>query len=220
MTKKQKKNYHFFYKTINLINDKYYYGAHSTKNLEDGYLGSGKYLKRSINKYGEDNFKLEIIEFFDNREDLLQKEKNVVNEDMITDENCMNLRPGGFGGFSSEEQKENARKSNLKQKWLKENDEIWYGKCCENKKKALLKQYEDGTRENRYWYDWNGKTHTDEAKRKIGEKNSISQKGNKNSQHNTCWILNKKEKKCVKIKNVDLDKHLKLGWEKGRKMKW
>ena len=56
-----KKSYHFLYKTTNLINNKYYYCVHSTKNLNDGYLGSGKYLKRSINKYGKENFNLQYV---------------------------------------------------------------------------------------------------------------------------------------------------------------
>lgn len=218
MTKKI--HYHFLYKTTNLINNKYYYGVHSTKNLTDGYLGSGKYLKRSINKYGQENFKIEIIQFFNDRESLLEKEKEIVNENTLLDENCMNLRPGGFGGFSSKEQSKNAKKSNEKQKWLKENDIEWFKKCCENKKKSLLNQYKNGTREKLYFYDWKGKKHLEESKRKIGEKNSINQKGEKNSQFGTCWIINENEKKCIKINNDILDDYLSKGWKKGRKMNW
>jgi len=216
MTKKSKK-YHFFYKTTNLINNKYYYGVHSTKNLKDGYLGSGKYLRRSINKYGEENFKIEIIEFFDDRDALLEKEKEFVNENVISDKNCMNLRTGGFGGFSSEEQRKNAHKSNEKQKWLKENDKEWYKKKCNSIKIALLKQYDDGVREKLYFYNWNDKKHSEETKRKIGEKNSIKQKGEKNSQFGTCWVMNKD--KSIKIRKEDLEKYLSSGWIKGRKIK-
>lgn len=36
------KKYHFLYKTTNLLNSKVYYGMHSTNDLNDGYLGSGR----------------------------------------------------------------------------------------------------------------------------------------------------------------------------------
>ena len=52
--------HHIIYQTTNLINNKRYIGYHSTDNLDDGYLGSGKILKQSIEKNGVDNFKREI----------------------------------------------------------------------------------------------------------------------------------------------------------------
>ena len=43
--------YHYFYKITNKLNNHYYYGIHSTDNLNDGYMGSGRKLRRAINKY-------------------------------------------------------------------------------------------------------------------------------------------------------------------------
>jgi len=60
---------------------------------------------------------------------------------------------------------------------------------------------------------WTNKKHTDETKEKIGIKNSISQKGDKNSQYGTCWITNGIENK--KIKKTDL---IPAGWKLGRKI--
>ena len=91
------KKYHYLYKTTNLINNKYYYGIHSTNNLVDGYLGSGIYLRRAIRKYGKDNFKREIIKMFDNREELVQGEINLITEDVLKDKQNMNCQYGGEG---------------------------------------------------------------------------------------------------------------------------
>lgn len=71
---------------------------HSTDNLDDGYLGSGKYLKNAVNYYGKEKFKREILNFFDSREILKEKEIELVTKDFIKEPLCMNLQIGGFGG--------------------------------------------------------------------------------------------------------------------------
>jgi len=93
--------YHYFYKITNLINGHFYYGAHSTNNLNDHYFGSGIKLKEAIKKYGKENFKLEIIKFFNTREELSEYEFNIVNEDLIKSKECYNICPGGLGSFNS-----------------------------------------------------------------------------------------------------------------------
>lgn len=58
------KKYNYFYKITNKINRKYYYGVHSTDNLNDGYMGSGVRLLAAFKKYGIKNFYKEIVDFF------------------------------------------------------------------------------------------------------------------------------------------------------------
>lgn len=99
MPRKKEKRYHYLYKTTNLINGKFYIGVHSTFNLNDGYLGSGKRLKYSINKYGRENFKIEILEFFENQIEKFQRESEIVNDKLLQDPLCMNLKYGGEGSF-------------------------------------------------------------------------------------------------------------------------
>ena len=65
----KEKTYNFVYKTTNLINGKYYFGKHSTNNLDDGYLGSGTALLFAIDKYGKENFSRKIICFYDTEKD-------------------------------------------------------------------------------------------------------------------------------------------------------
>jgi hypothetical protein len=91
------KNYHYLYRTTNLINENYYYGIHSTNNLNDGYLGSGRRLRHSIRKYGKENFKREILYYFDNREELTKAEEDILTEEMLRDKMCMNIQHGGEG---------------------------------------------------------------------------------------------------------------------------
>jgi hypothetical protein len=92
--------FYIIYKTTCLVNNKSYIGKHKTKDLNDGYLGSGKYLKRAIQKYGEVNFTKEILYVFDNEHEMNEKEHELVNESYIKDVNNYNLCIGGKGGFS------------------------------------------------------------------------------------------------------------------------
>ena len=98
MAKKNKYNY--LYKITNLINGMYYYGIHTTKNLNDGYMGSGSNIKKAYDEYGVENFKKEIIEFFETRDLAALKEREIVNEDLIKNPNCYNIILGG-GNFTT-----------------------------------------------------------------------------------------------------------------------
>ena len=91
--------YYTVYKTTNQVNGKFYIGSHKTKNPNDDYLGSGKYLKYAIEKYGRDNFVKEVLFVFDNPTDMYAKEAELVNIDFIAETNTYNLKQGGFGGF-------------------------------------------------------------------------------------------------------------------------
>ncbi|HSG32822.1 MAG TPA: hypothetical protein VLB82_14915 [Thermodesulfobacteriota bacterium] len=216
---RKKKKYHYIYKTTCSVTNKFYIGMHSTNKLDDGYIGSGKRLWFSINYHGKENHEVEIIEYCDSREELKKREKEIVNEELLNEYLCMNLVIGGEGGrgFTFEEQKLNAEKSNAKQKILRETDPEWKKRESENMSKGQKKVYEEGRREKFYFYDWTGKKLSEEAKRKIGERNSEQQKGERNSQFGTCWITRDGVNK--KIKKQELEIYAQRGWEKGRKLK-
>lgn len=94
---RQQKKYNYFYKITNNINNHYYYGIHSTDNINDGYMGSGYRLQYAYKKYGIENFSKDILEYFDTREECAQHEADVVTESLVLDDNCYNIVQGGEG---------------------------------------------------------------------------------------------------------------------------
>jgi len=90
--------YHTVYKTVNLINDKFYIGKHSTDDLEDGYLGSGLLIQHAIELYGRENFDKEILHLTETAEQASFLEKELVTQDLLNNPQCYNLALGGVGG--------------------------------------------------------------------------------------------------------------------------
>ena len=76
----------------------YYIGIHRGE-LNDGYIGSGKLFLRKYNK-NPNNFKRTILNVFDNYDDALKMESQLVNKNTIEEEKCLNLKIGGEGGGS------------------------------------------------------------------------------------------------------------------------
>lgn len=95
--------YFLIYKITNTLNEKFYIGKHKTDTIEDGYMGSGVALKAAYKKYGKEFFRKEILHYCDTESDMYALERRIVNEDMINDPKCYNMRIGGEGGFSREE---------------------------------------------------------------------------------------------------------------------
>lgn len=98
------------YCTINLINKKIYIGQHLTENPNkfDNYLGCGVYSNKpstynkpktnfqyAVQKYGPSNFKRIIIKIFDNREDALCLESEIVDENFLSRKDVYNEVLGG-----------------------------------------------------------------------------------------------------------------------------
>ena len=89
--------YHYFYKIVNNVNDNFYYGIHSTYDLDDNYKGSGTRLKSAYKKYGLKNFTKYILHFFDTRNELLKYEREIVTPCLCNESNCYNIVVGGSG---------------------------------------------------------------------------------------------------------------------------
>lgn len=90
---------HFIiYKTTNRLNGRYYIGMHECVDLDDGYLGSGRRIKAEIKKYGRENFVRGVLQTLASREEMKFAEEALVNEKLLTDPTCLNLKNGGEGG--------------------------------------------------------------------------------------------------------------------------
>jgi len=200
------KKYHFLYKTTCLTTGRYYYGIHSTDDLEDGYLGSGRRLRYSVRKYGKEAHQKEVLEFFDDRQALLAKEAEVVTLNEIAKEDCMNIIPGGWCGNRKASELGNAR---IKE--LRKTDSEFNRAFIEN-----LRQIGKKTK-NLNPQAFKGRRHTDEARRRMSEKAS-DRIGVKNSQFGTCWIYNLEEEISKRVPVSDVDAWLAKGWLRGRKM--
>jgi hypothetical protein len=90
--------FHTIYKTTNLMSGKFYIGYHKTENPDDTYLGSGKYLRNAIAKYGTTSFKKEILFVFPDATPAFLKEEELVRMSR-SNPLCMNIRKGGSGGW-------------------------------------------------------------------------------------------------------------------------
>lgn len=219
---RKKPHIHYIYKTTCNITKRYYIGMHSTSNLEDGYLGSGKRLRYSIRKYGKENHTKEILEFLPTREELIIRESEIVDKILISDKMNMNLCVGGQGGFISSDGVKKGRKKTdkiLLEKYGKDFRKIisknYQNSLSNNEKKERNEKIKNKLKEINFNHStFKGRHHSNESKNKIGKSNSLKQKGKKNSQYGTCWITNGVESK--KIYKGDL---IPKGWKLGRIIK-
>lgn len=188
--------FYTIYKITNLVNGKIYIGSHKTKNLDDSYMGSGKYLKHAQQKHGIENFRKDILFVFDTSEEMYSKEAELVNEDFIAEENTYNIKVGGFGGFDYVNKNRDY------------SDPEYRSKISRSVSKAKL-----GVPHPRTW-----KTlikHKESTKQKISLSMQGKQTGSKNSQFGTVWIKHElfRSRKC----SLDLyPLYYEQGWGKGR----
>jgi len=120
--------FYTIYKTTNTINGKTYIGKHQTKNLDDGYLGSGVKLLRDKRVYGRENFKKDILFVFETKEQMNIKERELV----CISKETYNLAIGGGGGnMYGKTHSEITRQKMRDNHWSKQGS-------CSNRKGAKL----------------------------------------------------------------------------------
>jgi len=89
----------FWYYTYvtRLPNSRHWYGGkHTTKNLDDGYLGSGKWISANLLR---NELTIEIVGFYTSEQEAFIAEAKLVTWEVIdNDKFCRNRTPGGGGG--------------------------------------------------------------------------------------------------------------------------
>jgi hypothetical protein len=232
--------FYTIYKVTNRINGKIYIGKHQTKDLNDGYMGSGKHLRYSVSKHGIENFTKEILFVFDNEQEMNAKEAEIVTREFCLNENTYNLCPGGNGGWGylndgSESHLERAaraakkggvatRESNQKkygvnsprslpsviEKTLQTKHEKYGGVGFQLE--SLQKKRHRSVKEK---YGIDNISQHPEVKAKIKQTfcENKHQQGSKNSQYGSFWITDGKNNRKIKK-----DESIPTGWYKGRKL--
>jgi hypothetical protein len=213
---------HYVYQIENLINGKIYIGKHSTDDVDDGYMGSGILITKAICKYGIENFRKNILAFFDSAEQALDFEKSLVTEEFVLREDTYNITCGGSGSWfaanrNEEKRKEKNRKAALAMNRITWKDPAFRERALKRASENFKRMWEKGDFKP---YDWTGQKHKEESKAKIGKANSVHQSGSGNSNYGNVWVHNLELKVSKLVSKEQLETYLDTGWKKGRKMKW
>jgi IS5 family transposase len=162
------RKHHIVYKTTCIETNAFYIGMHSTDNLNDGYLGSGVRLRKSIRKYGEAAHKTEILFELENRQAASDKERELITAELRKDPKCMNCGPGGEGYYDRPATKEetSAKLSKASKQYVRTKE--WYEKVVATRKANNSYTHTPEARE-KIRASLTGKTLTEEHKKKISE---------------------------------------------------
>ena len=193
------KKYHYFYKITNRLNGMFYYGIHSTDDLNDGYMGSGKRLKYAIKQYGIKNFNKEIIKFFSSLTELSNYEQEIVNEELLNNPKCYNLVKGGY--FLEGDAVLKLRQTYKDKQHQQGKNNSQYGTCwvMKNNESIKINKNQLDSYINNGWVKG----------RRIKNTEKII-KANREYQH--IW----KDGKTTRVKQQDVQKYLDEGWVIGR----
>jgi group I intron endonuclease len=150
------------YKTTCLENNKIYIGQHKTTIIEDGYLGSGKLLKRALDKYGKCMFKRDILFIVDNIEDANRLEEQMIESHDSTDREIgYNITKHAWGGQPiTEESRKKISEKMTGRKLSEETKE----KMRKPKTYEITKEHKENMSKSRKGKSWYHNPETNEAK--------------------------------------------------------
>ena len=195
--------YYTIYKITHVPSGKFYIGRHVTTDLDDGYMGSGKYIKNAIEKHGVENFVKEYLHIFYDEYFMFLHEEAIVTEEFCARQDTYNIAPGGFDGgwkyILSNRLNHTSSASAKRIESLKKNS-------------SLIGQTRGRTSGEFGFAGFSGKSHSEEWKKNHSKIMKKLQSGNKNSQYGTMWITNGTESK-----KISKDYEIPEGYRRGRK---
>ncbi len=125
----ENEKYYFIY-SVYFENGLFYKGYHTTKNLNDRYVGSSKNVKKLVD-CDINIIKMEFNKFAKDLTEVGELEKIHIGDDWKNDENCLNEVPGGcIGGWQllPKEVLDEYRRQSFK-KYRERNYEEWLNNC-------------------------------------------------------------------------------------------
>lgn len=215
MVQASRRKYHYIYKTTCSITGKFYIGMHSTDDLNDGYVGSGKILWHSIRKHGKENHHTEILEYLQSREELKLREAQLVNHELLNNSLCINLKLGGEGGWEYHNKDSAYKQARVNGAIAANKSESKRKKASESGTKVWKARHAAGLHD---YATFTGKKHTEDTVKRMKEAKVGTGIGDANSQFGTCWIYSIELQLSQKVQKEFLQSYLDDGWIKGRKI--
>lgn len=205
------------YKVTNLVTQDFYIGVHKTDDPNDAYLGSGRVIREQVAHYGAGNFQKDILACFDKRRDAYRLEAELV-EPLLGTPGCLNIHPGGHGGFGHINAKGLCDRQALTRaatagRVVKlQTDPAFLAKA--QAVAARLHTYRTPECHQRIADTQRGrpgKPQSPESRQKLAQ----AQAGERNSQFGTCWVM--RDGVSQRIPKTDLLTWEADGWVRGRK---
>ena len=191
------------YQIENRVNSRLYIGVHNTVDPNDDYMGSGKVIKRAIQKHGIENFKKIILLATEDRAKAFALEKQLVTLDRIESGELYNLKEGGEGGWDFVHDA---------QRILRAENPEWAKRESDRKRENAIRlklslNLPKGV--------WKGKKHSLETIIKMKKSHIGIQSGSKNSRFGSVWVTNGTESKSLPKDQAEV--LMDQGWVRGRK---
>ena len=213
------KVHYIIYKITNRVNGKIYVGMHQTKDLNDGYMGSGIAIGKAIKKYGLDNFKKEILCECSSFEEMNKKEAEIVNSEFVAREDTYNLSTGGTYGWENVNKvmRKDPERERLRKLHAAEAVKRWASNLTEEdhrrlklKARKAVENHPDsfnfaGSRNPMF-----GKTHSTSIRKRLSD----THVGIQNSQFGKHWWMNPETGESKSFRESEV---VPEGWVRGRR---